>query len=197
MGARAVPLTVARGLTGQSPLIQPVRFDLPDYGPPGNHFGGPWAKTKAFSPPGFSALGDAGPAGPEAPEICVPARGDSFCSSISVLTGVTTVLATAAITLPFVLMRGVGGHGGGNNSACDFQAKIATDNSVALGILESGVNVFGSASGVVLVDPNGNLAETFPSTYFTSPPYFIKFIFRNLSAGTVDYFQILDVTYLQ
>jgi len=63
---RAVILTAARGLSGIGGIIEPLRWDLPDYGPPGNHFGGPWAKTKAFNP-GVGTFGDAdSPGGPEA-----------------------------------------------------------------------------------------------------------------------------------
>lgn len=87
---RAVPLTVARALSGRGGAIISVRDDLPDYGPPGPHFGGPWAKTKAFSPARAGIGDDDGPGGPEA-SPCDRRGGFAAVAQPAIAAGNTTV----------------------------------------------------------------------------------------------------------
>ncbi len=54
---KVIPLTVARRLNGRDGLMLLNRLDLPDYGPPGSHLTGPWAKTGKFK---VEELDDAG-----------------------------------------------------------------------------------------------------------------------------------------
>ena len=142
MDARAVMLTPAQFLGRQRVLMQGLRQDLPDYGPPGPHLGGPWAKTKSYTG-SLPTVGEDGPGGVLPGAGCDTPRGN-YCivSGLALGAGTTTVSTTKGGTGPAIIRQ--------IEYWCDLatplttvqvMVKVSDDTDTTGGVLTTGVRV--------------------------------------------------------
>lgn len=187
MAARAVPLTLPRGLSGVGGIIGPLRWDIPDYGPPGNHFGGPWAKTKAFSPVSGILTGDDSPGGPEA-SAC-DRRGSFAAIAQPAIAAGATLVTTAKGGYGPAIIRQV-------EYWCELAVpvaavqlvfKVAEDTDTTGGLLTTGTRIRDSVTAFD-VNPMTQKITVYPNFIVTfSGPWNFKVVAVNGSAGVLTF----------
>lgn len=135
---------------------------------------------------------------PEASAVnkCAGEGGTFFTRSASVLTTVTTVLVSDAIQRPFLLRHAQGFAGADLTAGSGIIIKIAVDQNTAGGQATSGTNIEGLGITSATFAAVGVALDIYPEVRWTITPAFLKFIFFNLSAGTLFFYTAADIVFL-
>jgi len=159
-----------------------TRVDITDYGPPGPHFGGPWAKTKAFIPDGIGEVPGVGGEVGGGVGGCAEKYGTAFRFGVSLLaSGANQVNSSLIINYPFIVEHVQINTDSPLTDSLFIDIRDALDNSTAGGLAASGTSIFG-ALGV----GGGNLkavspqVEAFPHFYQPQAYHFLKCVFNNV-----------------
>lgn len=196
IGARRLTAAL-RGV--ESPLIVPaLRADIIDYGPPGPHLTGPWAKTKSFVP---RLLGFGGP-DDDGLDLgrggCPALEGDAMVLTPNVGAGLTVIATHATpIARPFLVTHmqywcDVTVPAGGN---VQLAVKIADDDDTTGGLATSGVNLSGVRPDQ-MAEPFNQTQTEYPNRVFAGGRKFIKSIWINNTGVAHDTYLSVSWRYL-
>ena len=191
----AIPLTVARGLNGRAPLSMVTRLDIDDYGPPGPHLGGPWAKTKAFIPPGFESLAPEGSAAAGV-DGCSELGGQTITFSPQVAAVTTAVESSILFPRPFIITNVQALSSNAQGAAVALAFLVAEDINTTGGFATSGTFWDNGRGTRTIIAPSVVVQTAYPNIVVPFPNRSIKVVEDNQSGAAVEFDVIVSIKWL-